>query len=62
MGGNQSFVLAMLDNNNNGFIISSIFSEEGSRIYTKTIKKGKSDFSLSKEEIEAIEKAIDYNG
>ena len=60
MGGNQSFVIAMLDNKNNGFIISSIFAKEGSRVYSKTVKDGKSEYILSKDEVEAIEKAINF--
>ncbi len=60
MGGNQSFVVAMLDENNNGFIISSIFAKEGSRVYAKTVKAGKSEYILSKDEVEAIEKAINF--
>ena len=62
IGGNQSFVIAMLDNKNNGFIISSMFIKEGSRVYSKTIKQGKPDYTLSKEEAEALNKAINYNG
>jgi len=62
MGGNQSFVVALLDNKNNGFIISSLFIKEGSRVYTKTIRQGKSDYSLSNEEQEAINRAIKSHG
>jgi hypothetical protein len=58
LGGNQSFVIAMLDNKNNGLLISSLFAKEGSRVYSKIIKQGKSDHTLSNEEVEAIEKAI----
>jgi hypothetical protein len=58
MGGNQSFVIALLDDKNNGFVLSSLFDKEGSRIFAKTIKQGKSDRLLSKEEEKAIEKAI----
>ncbi|MGD0576910.1 MAG: DUF4446 family protein [Candidatus Staskawiczbacteria bacterium] len=58
MGGKQSFVVALLDAKNNGFVISSLFVKEGNRVYAKAIKEGKSDYSLSKEELEAIEKAI----
>ena len=58
MGGNQSFVIAMLDNKNNGFVISSLFVKEGNRVYAKTIKQGKSDYLLSDEEKEALKKAI----
>lgn len=59
VGGNQSFVVALLDGKDNGFLISSLFSEDGNRVYAKTIKQGKSDYALSKEEIDAIERAID---
>jgi hypothetical protein len=62
MGGNQSFVIALLDNKNDGFLISSLFVKEGSRVYTKAVKNGKSDHTLLKEETEAIEKAINSNG
>lgn len=58
MGGNQSFVIALLDGKNNGFVISSLFVKEGNRVYAKSVKDGKSDHLLSKEEIEAIDKAI----
>ncbi len=62
VGGNQSFVVVLLDNKNNGFLISSLFIKDGSRVYAKTIKQGKSDYLLSKEEIEAIDRAINYHG
>jgi hypothetical protein len=60
MGGNQSFVIAMLDNKNDGLLISSLFTTEGNRVYTKKIKKGKSEHVLIDEEIKAIEEAINY--
>jgi len=58
MGGKQSFSLAMLDDKNNGFVISSLFVKEGNRVFVKAVKVGKSDYTLSKEELEAIDKAI----
>ncbi|MCX6721164.1 MAG: DUF4446 family protein [Candidatus Staskawiczbacteria bacterium] len=58
MGGNQSFVIALLDDKNNGFVISSLFVKDGNRVYAKNIKQGKSDHLLSKEEVEAINRAI----
>jgi hypothetical protein len=61
MGGNQSFVIALLDNKNNGFVISSLFVKEGNRVYAKSIKEGRSDHLLSEEEKEAIDKAIKQN-
>jgi hypothetical protein len=61
IGGNQSFVIALLDNKNNGFLISSLFVKDGSRVYTKEVKQGKIDHTLLKEEAEAINKAINSN-
>jgi hypothetical protein len=58
MGGNQSFTIALLDEKDNGFVISSLFVKEGNRVYAKSVKAGKSDHLLSNEENEAINKAI----
>ncbi len=58
IGGNQSFVVALLDAQNNGFVISSLFVKDGNRVYAKAIREGKSDYLLSDEEREAIERAI----
>lgn len=58
MGGDQSFAIALLDNKDNGFIISSLFMSDGNRVYTKEIKQGKAERVLLKEEAEALEKAI----
>ena len=57
-GPNQSFVIALLDNQNSGFVISSIFMKDGSRVYAKQIIDSKSEYTLSKEEKEAISRAI----
>lgn len=54
MGGQLSFCLALLDENNNGFIINSVHSTEGCYSYTKQIKLGVSDISLGNEEAEAL--------
>ncbi|MBU1176914.1 MAG: DUF4446 family protein [Patescibacteria group bacterium] len=56
-GGDQSFVIALLNSKDNGLIISSLFTREGTRVYTKPIESGKSTYPLSKEEIEALKKA-----
>lgn len=58
IGGNQSFSVALLDGNNTGFVITSLYTREGNRIYAKPIVDEKSQYLLSKEEKEAIEKAI----
>jgi len=59
VGSNQSFSIALLDWNNDGTIITSLYSKDGSRVYGKPIKQGVSEYSLSQEEKSAIEKAID---
>lgn len=54
-GGNQSFIIAFLNNLNNGIIISSLHSRSGPRWYVKWIENGKGkELNLSKEEEEAI--------
>ena len=57
-GGNQSFSLALLDEENNGIVISSFHSREGTRLYAKTVSFGKTDEAFSKEEKAAIKEAI----
>lgn len=57
-GGNQSFVLALLNENDSGLILSSLYTRTGSRWYLKKVDKGKGvDLELSTEEEEAIKKA-----
>jgi len=57
-GGDQSFVLALLDKTDSGLVISSLHGRDNTRIYTKPVKKGKGEvYELSKEEEEAIRKA-----
>lgn len=58
MGGKLSFSLALLDENNNGFIINSVHSAEGCYSYTKQIIEGKCDISLGEEEKQALDMAI----
>jgi len=57
-GGDQSFSIALLDENNDGIVMTSHYGREFNRIYAKPIKNGRSEYSLSKEEEAAIEKAI----
>lgn len=57
VGGNQSFAIALLDKHLNGVIILSLYAREGVRVYSKSLKEGKSEYRLSKEEEEAIKLA-----
>lgn len=57
-GGDQSFVVALLDSKNNGIVVSSLHSRSGTRVYAKEIQSGTAiHHKLSKEEKEAVEKA-----
>ena len=58
MGGQLSFSLALLDENDNGFILNSVHSTEGCYSYTKEIKKGICDISLGDEEKKALDIAM----
>ncbi len=58
IGGDQSFSIALLDADNNGFVITSHYHREMNRIYAKPIENGTSKYQLSEEEKEAINKAI----
>lgn len=57
VGGNQSFAIALLDREDTGIVISSLYGRESSRFYGKPIVKGKSTYVLSKEEEEAVRRA-----
>ncbi|MCM1266702.1 MAG: DUF4446 family protein [Bacteroidales bacterium] len=59
MGGQLSFSLALLDENDNGFIINSVHSAEGCYSYTKEIKAGLCDIALGDEEKKALDMAMD---
>lgn len=58
MGGQLSFCLALLDENNNGFIMNSVHSTEGCYCYTKEIKNGQCNLSLGEEEADALAAAM----
>lgn len=58
-GSDLSFSLALLDEYNTGVVLNGIYSREMSNIYAKPIKEGKSSYTLSDEEKEAIRKAIE---
>lgn len=60
MGGKLSFVLAMLDKNNTGFLLNAIHSRENCFLYIKEIVKGESYVMLSDEEIEALRRAVNF--
>lgn len=60
MGGKLSFVLAMLDDKNTGFLLNAIHSRENCFLYVKEIVNGESYIMLSEEEIEALKRAVNF--
>jgi hypothetical protein len=56
-GGNQSFALALLDANGDGWVLSSLHARATTRVYAQVVKGGKSDAALSDEETAAIRQA-----
>jgi len=59
LGGDQSFVLTILNHQNDGVVVTSLHNRDLTRIYAKPIKKGEGDnITLSKEEKLAIVKTI----
>lgn len=58
-GGDQSFILSLIDGNNTGVIISALYSRSGTRWYAKRVSKGKTvQHELSEEERKALEQAM----
>ena len=57
MGGKLSFSMALLDDKNNGCILTSVHTREGCYTYVKEIIKGESFVVLSEEERRALDEA-----
>ncbi len=56
-GSNQSFAIGMLNEEGNGVVLSSLYSRERMSVFAKPIKNGKSEYELTEEEKEVLEKA-----
>ena len=57
-GGDQSFILALVDAQNTGVIVSSLHTRTGTRWYAKQVIKGKgAEYELSAEEEKALKGA-----
>ena len=54
-GGDQSFILALLDAKDTGVVITALYSRSGTRWYAKKVVKGKGlEHELSEEETKAL--------
>lgn len=61
-GGDQSFILSLIDGNNTGVIISGLYSRSGTRWYAKKIVNGKSvEHELTDEEKQALKETQTVN-
>lgn len=56
-GSNQSFALAVLDAQGDGFVLTSQHSRQQTRVFLKAIAGGRSETAMSDEEAEAIRRA-----
>lgn len=61
VGSDLSFSIALLDNNDTGIVISGIYARDSSSTYAKPVSSGKSKYTLSAEEIQAIDIAKKTN-
>lgn len=58
-GGSQSFTIAIVDKQDNGIVMTSLYARTGNRWYIKYVKAGTAqDVELSKEEKAAIKQAV----
>jgi len=58
MGSDLSFAIALLNDQNNGVVVSSIYSRNECHTYAKPIISGNSSYFLSDEEKQALSQAI----
>ncbi|MFR2533903.1 MAG: DUF4446 family protein [Clostridia bacterium] len=58
-GSDLSFAVALLNEEHDGIVLNGIYSREMSNIYAKPIKNGQSTYTLSEEEQQSIQKAIE---
>jgi hypothetical protein len=56
-GSNQSFAIALLSEQGDGLVLSSLYSRDRMSVFAKPIKKHSSEFELTGEEKEVIKKA-----
>ncbi|ETA81315.1 DUF4446 family protein [Youngiibacter fragilis] len=58
VGSDLSYSVALLDDHNDGVVITSLFGRNISTSYAKPIEKGESKYALSDEEMYAMNKAM----
>lgn len=58
LGGNLSFVLTLLDEKNNGFMINAMHTREGCYTYLKQVDNGEVAVQISEDERKSLAKAM----
>jgi len=61
-GSNQSFALALLDEDGDGVIVSSLHTRQATRVYVRPVSGGVAEKALSDEEAAALAQARDARG
>jgi len=56
-GGNQSFAIALLSENGDGAVVSSIYARDRMSVFAKPVKNFSSEFEMTDEEKDAIKRA-----
>lgn len=56
-GSNQSFAIAIVDDNHDGVILSSLYTRERMSVFAKPVRNGKSEYELTNEERNVLESA-----
>jgi len=56
-GGNQSFAIALLSENGDGTVISSLYARDRMSVFAKPVKNFTSEFEMTAEERDAVEHA-----
>lgn len=57
IGNDLSFSMALVDDEQNGVVLTSIYGREETRLYAKPVENGKSMYNLSEEELQVLKKA-----
>lgn len=61
-GGNQSFATTLISEEGNGVVISSLYSREHVSVFSKPVKSHASEFELTEEELEVLNRAKESLG
>ncbi|MGH2365327.1 MAG: DUF4446 family protein [Chloroflexota bacterium] len=60
-GGDQSFAIALLDQQGHGLVLTSLHNRAETRVYAKPVQAGQSRYTLSDEEQQAVSQALDHS-